>query len=297
VSAHSERRIRARGRGNRDTSFLRQIFRGFLRLCILAIVILCVWYGTRWTALTIESVTVDGGETISHEEVRGLTERELNGTYFLLIPKRFTYLYPQERILEVLEKIPRIHNIHIERTSHKNLHVSFDEYLPHALTCLYGKPEAPCFLMDIRGFAFAPAPMLSGGAFVRHSIEGVNEIIQGNVIEESRLAEIDTFLEKIEDELALRVSAVVYRNTGDIEFLVNGGGAILTSGGRDFDETFENLRILLASNEFRHIAPGNFKYIDVRFGNKLFVNQQIETEPIENTEATTTSEVGGELSE
>ncbi len=289
--AHSERRVRARGKGEQDPSFLKQVFRGLVRFFVFAVIISCVWYGTRLDMFTLASVAVVGGETIAHDEIQGLVERELEGTYFLLVPKRFTYTYPENRIREVLEKIPRIHSIRIESVSRKVLAVSFDEYLPHALWCAHGVQDKPCFFLDIKGYAFTEAPVLHGGSLVRHSVEGVEEIVSGNVIEESTLAQIDIFLNKIENELTLRVSEVIHKTTGDIEFLVNGGGAILTSGEKDFNETFENLKVLLASDEFAHIAPGNFRYIDVRFGNKIFVNEQPEPEPIEEGEASTTPDL------
>ncbi len=289
--AHNERRVRARGRGERDTSFLKQVLRGVVRFFVFAVVILCVWYGTRLSAFTLINVTVEGGETIAHDEIRGLVERELEGAYFLVVPKRFVYTYPESRIREVLEKIPRIHNIHIENTSRKILGVSFDEYLPYALWCAEVSTDKPCFFIDVKGYAFTEAPVLHGGSLVRHSVEGVDEVATGNVIEESKLAHIDIFLKRIESELSLRVSEVVHKDNGDIEFLVNGGGTVLISGEKDFNETFENLKVVLTSDEFKHIAPGNFRYIDVRFGNKIFVNEELEPELTEDGESSTTPDL------
>ena len=40
------------------------------------------------------------------------------------------------------------------------------------------------------------------------------------------------------------------------------------------EETVANLRSILASDEFNDLQPGSFQYIDLRFGNKVFVNKE-----------------------
>jgi hypothetical protein len=118
-------------------------------------------------------------------------------------------------------------------------------------------------------------------------IEGLDEITQSTVIQPEKLAAIDTFIDRIENEFGFRVTTVVHKQNGDYEFLVNGGGTVLVASEKLESSTFENLASLLASKEFKHIKPGNFKYVDVRFDNKLFVNEQL----IDESEATTTESV------
>jgi hypothetical protein len=38
-------------------------------------------------------------------------------------------------------------------------------------------------------------------------------------------------------------------------------------------ETLSNLETILASGTFTHLKPGNFQYVDLRFGSKVFVNE------------------------
>jgi hypothetical protein len=95
------------------------------------------------------------------------------------------------------------------------------------------------------------------------------------VIQKELLSDIDTFLARVEHDLGLRITTVTHKKNGDLEFFINGGGSILVSGERDFQITFENLGAVLASKEFKHLKPGNFRYIDVRFENKIFVNEEL----------------------
>ncbi len=277
----------ARARGRRDTqhTFVWQILRGVLRLSAIAAVLGLTWYITRLPFFTLTEVTVSGGETISHEEIRTQVLQELQGAYFLIIPKRFSYLYPEERIYEVLTKNSRMYDITLMRTDRHTLSVSFKEYVPYALWCGYSASTSPCYFVTEQGYAFAEAPVLHGGALPRHIREDVDEMQIGNMQTEKSLTKIDAFMQRVENELGFRIASVLHKKNGDIELSINGGGAIFVSGKKDLNAAFDNLTSVLASDEFTHIEPGNFKYIDVRFENKVFVNEKLVEE------STTTEEV------
>lgn len=283
MSPKDRKKVRTRGTASREISFGRQIFKGILRLIFIALVFVLVWYITRLQIFTLQEITVEGGETISHDEVRAQVIDELNGTYFLIIPKRFIYLYPHDRIMEVLEKVPRAHTIVVTRSAGNTLSVSFKEYIPHALWCLQENKNMPCLFLDKTGFAFAEAPLLRGGSFVRHSVEGVDELKPREMFPEHNLNDLDVFIERAESELQLRVTSLFHKKNGDIELSVNGGGVILISKGRNYQVTFDNLKSVLTSKEFKHIEPGNFNYVDVRFENKVFVNEEMSTSTASTT--------------
>ncbi len=70
-----------------------------------------------------------------------------------------------------------------------------------------------------------------------------------------------------------------------------GGSELKTVASKDAQETIDNLLVVLASEEFAHLKPGNFQYIDLRFGNKVFVNEELavpEEEAASEEVATTT---------
>lgn len=290
MAAFERKKIGSRQKAREEASFARQIVWGILRLVFIACVLAMIWYVTRLEAFTIREVIVVGGETVSHEDIRVHMMDELKGTYFFLIPKQFTYLYPHDRMKEVVEKTPRAYSVDIHRTSRNSLQVSFAEYVPHALWCMQDAVDTPCMFVDSSGYAFTEAPQLLGGSLVRHSFEGLESLTEGAVTTPERLLVVDSFIQRVEQDLGLRVTSLLEKKNGDIEFYVNGGGMILVSGGKDFQATFENLKSVLSSKEFKHIKPGNFKYIDVRFDNKVFVNEELETVSTATTSTTTLPE-------
>lgn len=291
MAPRPETTVRVRGRRDTQHSFVWQIMRGVLRLFAIGAVLGLIWYITRLPFFTITEVTVSGGETILYDEIKTQVRNELQGAYFLVVPKQFTYLYPHNRIREVIAKNPRIHDIVIIRTDRHTLDVSFKEYVPYALWCAYSASTSPCYFVTEEGYAFAPAPTMQGGAFPRHVLEGIDELQVGDMHIEKSLSEIDAFMQRVSEERNLRIASVLHKKNGDIEFSINGGGAIFVSGKKDLSVAFDNLTSVLTSDEFKHIEPGNFKYIDVRFENKVFVNEKIAEE------STTTEDVPATLPE
>ncbi|HEU4677186.1 MAG TPA: hypothetical protein VFS75_00520 [Candidatus Paceibacterota bacterium] len=267
-----------RATARRGSNFARQLVFGGLLLVTLGLLGSGVWYATRLPALTIAAVEVDGGETISHDTVRTRVENVLSGSYVLLVPKRFSYLYPHDAIVASLSAVPRVHDVSVERTSRNELAVSFDEYVPHALWCASGASSTPCWFIDDTGYAFSAAPDLRGGTLVRHLDENATDVHEGQVIDAAKLAAVDRFISRAERELHFRITALTYRKDGDVEFSVNGGGMILASADKDLDAAFDNLKTVLESPKFSHLAPGTFKYVDVRLESKIFVNETTDTD-------------------
>lgn len=256
---------------------------------MLVCIALLVW-GLRWVTnrpmLLIDDVTVSGGETISHDDVRERIEFELRGDYLHIIPHRFFLFYPHDAIEASLKRIPRIHDITIVQKDRTTLDVTFSEYRPIALWCIPNTDTPECYFLDETGFAFAPSPALKGGAFVRHIYEDRTTLAVEQLMPSGEFTTIQEFLEKLDENLSLRVTDVIHTKEGDMYLKVNGGGEIRMVGDGSFDTALENLSSVLQSAKFKHLKPGNFQYIDVRFGNKVFVNEE---EPVSATTTATTT--------
>lgn len=272
------RRKRRQVRSPARTSTVRQVVYGLLSILIVVVVFVLIWYGTRFPQVTITEITIVGGETISHEAIRVLVEEKLSGSYSMLIPHRFVYLYPHDAIVAAIEEIPRISTVYIEKRTNTHLEVVFDEHVPHALWCLDEHDASQCYFLDSTGYAFAPAPPLSGGAFVRHIVEGSGSLGESQILSENTISIVDRFSEMLYTYAGFRVSQVTYTIDDDVIYRINGSSTLLTTMGMEVEETFENLRSILDSEKFSHLKPGNFNYIDLRFGNRVFVNEEFPTE-------------------
>ena len=79
----------------------------------------------------------------------------------------------------------------------------------------------------------------------------------------------------------------------DVLYTVAGGGVLKVSQRMTADESFQNLSTLLNAKDFIHLQDGVFQYIDLRFGDKIFLNEEevIVDQKDENDIATSTEEV------
>lgn len=277
------RKRRKKKRGQRAQNprivLIRQIVIGVLLFTFVGLIGTGIWYGSRVEALTLTEVEVIGGETIDHENVRTIAEEELTGAYYHLVPRRFAWTYPEETITERISAIERVKNVHIERTSGQKLVVVFEEHKPFALWCETLTTQE-CLFLDREGFAFGHAPKLQGSAFLRFSetdrVPQVGESpFTGAFVQES-----SAFIKRVYNELDLNIIQIEKTDDEELTYHIAGGGELKVSLRMDTDKTFENLETILFSEQFSHIAPGNFQYIDLRYGNKIFVNEE---EPVTAT--------------
>jgi cell division septal protein FtsQ len=261
----------------------RQVFVGVGLVLFFAGTITGIWHLTRLPALTIESVSASGGVTIKADEIRALVEQELEGAYYRLIPKRFSYLYPKQAIYEVVNTVPRVKDVVVERSGLTALSVTYDEYVPVALWC---GPHGDCVFVDAAGYGFAAAPALSGSTFVRYQAGEQAAVVGETGITPELLAETQQFIAAVATTHNLRLQQVIFDDR-DITYRLAGGGEVRTSRTEQFQDSLDNLDAILGSDEFVHLEPGNFEYIDLRFGNKVFVQEEL---PEVATSTATTSQ-------
>lgn len=265
---------------------LKQAGWGVLVLTIVGLLLTAVWYGTRISALTISTIEASGGVTIDEGEVRTRAEAALLGTYLRLVPKRFAYVYPQEDIVARVSEVDRIKDVAVERVSGTTLAITYDEYIPDTLWCSFDETK-PCLFLDSTGYAFAEAPELRGGSVSRYyATEREPEKRVAPFLEAdyqttkaftSRLGDIGWFVTKVE-----------INSARDVFYTLAGGGEIKATLTDEAARPFANLTTILNSQEFAHLKPGNFQYLDLRFGTRVFVNEEpLITETATSTATTT----------
>jgi cell division septal protein FtsQ len=284
------RRKRIDLRRNREieTNVWKHVLWGVLSIIGIALCVTAVWYLTRLNFVTISTVTVQGGETIPHTAIETIVNDTLRGSYMRVIPYTFAYAYPREEIVRMLNSVPRIRDVHVARTSGTTLTVTYGEYMPHALWCMSIEEVSECYFLDKAGYAFSLAPPLRGGSLVRYVIEGTEHLEEKQILPSELFQETEKFIELLGTQLEFRVTHVTYTTDGDSIYRINGGGDFLVTTEMNVEEALNNLRAILESKEFNHIEPGNFNYIDLRFGKKVFVNEELT--PATTTGTTTLSE-------
>ncbi len=259
---------------------IKQIIIGVLIFSFIGLSIATVWYGTRISALTLKDVRISGGESIAHEDIEKRVREKLMGSYLGLVPRAFAPLYPEKEILESILSIEKIRTATIERAGGATLAITFEEFIPDTLWC--SDDDSSCFYIDKEGFSFTKAPDLRGGSFLR--LETTNQepsrVRAFEQTEYDRIKEYATVL----GERGWHIARIEVDAAKDAYLEVVGGGEFKVSLLDEPRAVVDNLLTVLGSTDFAHITPGNFEYIDLRFGNKVFVN---DAEP--DSVATTSS--------
>ncbi len=249
------------------------------------------WYFVHLSAFTLQKIEITGGETVPHQNLEAVINQELNGTYYHLVPKRFAYFYPEEEILNKLRAIPRIKDISVHREDGRTLIVSFTEYKPHALWCSVASTEElqPCFFIDDSGVAFAEAPSLKGSALLRYVDSRKNPAMHEQAFSYELLRTGKDFSMGIGKRFNLAVEYLERVNDNEIFVHLSTGGVLKISGDKPVEDTLNDLAAIFADKQFAHLTSGNFIHIDLRYGNKVFV-QEKEIVP-ETTEVSEEEEV------
>ena len=250
---------------------MRQIITGVMIAAFFGMLIISVWYGTRVNAFTISKVSVSGGETIPHSQVENVVRGKLEGGYMKIVPRAFAFTYPHEEIERAVREVGRIKNVTIVRSGGSELVVEFDEYVPHALWCKDNQSEG-CSFLDDAGYSFSPAPTLVGGSFLRFISIGKDPSDHVQAFPEAEYRTIHE-LTRLFAEAKWFVSKAEVDAAGDAFLTIVDGGEFKVSLKQPAAETVSNLLTVLGSENFAHIKPGNFEYVDLRFGSKVFVNE------------------------
>lgn len=248
-------------------------------ITVFVLLIVLTWYGTRIKALTIDGVRIEGGETIDHSQLEVLVQEELEGLYLGIVPKRFVWFYPKDSIYESLKNIERIHNVSIKVIERKEITITFDEYLPDALWCDRKEGEK-CLFIDETGFSFGLAPKLSGVSFLRFVFIGKEATINEFLVSTESYNDLKLLVDLLAGQKWF-VSYVEIDLAGDAFLSLIDGGELKVTLDQSPEDTVENLITVVSDEKFLHIKPGNFKYIDLRYGNKVFVNEESVTIPEE----------------
>lgn len=267
-------RTRTRDRSPRAV-LVRQIAGGSAVLLFVALLGALVWYATRINTLTIQTIAVSGGETIPHDMVRNAAEKHLFGSYFILIPHRFAWFYPKEAIRDAVASIDRVEDVTVARTSGTELSIEFSEHEPAGLWCAN---NAQCVFVDEHGFAFARAPSLTGAAILRYHDPARTPAVGAVAYSAEDGARFRATRAALKEKYGLALVSVEQIVPGEVAYRVAEGGVLKVAMSMPQATVLENLDTIFSSVEFAHLTDGTFAYIDLRYGEKVFVREHAVNE-------------------
>ncbi len=267
-----------------ETALLvKQLCLGIASISFVSLLLWGIWHATRLPQVTVSTIEVAGGYTISHDEVRSRAIDVMVGNYAKLIPRTFAFTYPKEDIIRSISEIDKLKHVSVDRKTWQVLQIEIEEYVPFALWCK-DREGQDCYFIDDSGVAFIEAPVLSGSAFLRYRTVGRTPERFSILTENEQLQTVLSLVAALENNFDFLVMSVELDVVGDVFFILSGGSEIKVSKRLTIEETIRNLQAVLSAPEFRNLRPGDFPYIDLRFGNKVFVSDEWPTATIAVTE-------------
>ena len=266
---------------------------------IFALIILIIGifsYVTHRPEIRISKVELSGGALVKKDEVETETLSFLEGSYFWLVPKNNSFLYPQKKLENYLkDSFKRINTIEVSLKDLDVLQINITEKKAVAIWCdtlpesqslpppealmengSY-KSEGFCYFMDQNGNIFAEAPYFSGDAYFKYyglvqvSSDIGTPIGTFYISSTTKFAEITDFIEKTK-KLSLDPQYLIAKSQEEFLLIIGGGGEIYFDTQKPLSVVSENLETLLENPPLSKykgkVLP--VEYIDLRFGNKLF---------------------------
>lgn len=256
-------------------------------------------YLLRLPSVSIQTVTVEGASAIAPSDIQNRVFQKLTGSYYLLIPRRNIFFYPKTDIENFLRlELPRLKEVHVDRTNTTTLNIQVTEKGPYALWCadttsvststlndsssLAAASSTPtpgvstdnCFYMDDTGFIFSSAPNFSGQEYVRWSgglTVGVPPVGQ-TFLSPERFHNLQLLLNAL-SHADLPLVSVNLNSDGYLEGQFPGGATLRFHDETGLDTLVENLKTLAKSAVFKGagIATNSaIQYIDMRVPDKAF---------------------------
>lgn len=251
-------------------------------------------YAIHRSELRIQQVYVNNTGAIPTDTIASAVQAMLGDSYLHLIPKNSTLAVSPKRIeATLMSSFPRIANVRVRRSGMESLSVTVEERDPVALWCgdvvppvaySFGKARdadseevwGSCYLVDLDGFIYAPAPVYTGNVLPRYygSLERAEPTGQ-DILDPDEFGRFQSlFTDIAQNERTLE--AVLIVDERDIEIYLGGGIRVLALRAEVPDVIVRRIRSLFSTDSFT--KGREIEYIDMRFDNKVFV-KYVEAEP------------------
>jgi hypothetical protein len=255
---------------------------------------------------SISVIEITGVSQEIHPTVRAAANEAIQGDYFNLLSRSNILLYPEQGIIESIERsTPRVEEVKVERHGRNSLFITIKEKEPSALVCT-NFPEFDekhqlslendeCAFADSKGVLYDTAPAISGTMYNRYYIPELGDISTSSVEKLGFTATTtDEFaaLQELYDNLKARdmeVKGVLFKPAGEYEAYISNArsksetqgegvatAVIYFNSTRPLSVQFDNLVLFwehaIEDAKTKGRTPV-YEYIDVRYGSNVFFRE------------------------
>jgi len=230
----------------------------------------------------IREITLKGFTSLNQEDLNAEILQVLDKKYFYILPYDNIFLLPKEEISARLQsRFSRVKNVALSRDFPQGITVEIRERKLQGLWCpaledgslapANDPQESPqlCFYIDEDGIIFEKAPIFSGAIFLKFLDERGNALRLGEpILPIDEFRKLIQFHQLLNQNLNISITEVILKKDGIYELYTNDHWYIILNEQNDAKITAENLSLALGFQIKKRAS--SLKYIDLRFGNKIF---------------------------
>ena len=265
-----ESRLRLRKRRRRARIFIISVVSVLLALsCLVGL--------TYWPALQIKDVAVSGAQTLPPGTVEAFVRDRLAGKYWYVFSKSNIFLYPRQQIAaDLMRAYPVLASADVHAADFHTVAINLVEREPRALLC---SQDNRCLFMDENGVAYTDAPTFSEPVYLSYygsTTRSTGSGQAGSALPKQFLtppefqalsALVDAIAQKLPGE---KVSAVTVDDVKDVRVRFADDFTLIFALVDQGGDVFERLTLAMTSGPMAAHKLGDFQYLDLRFGDKLY---------------------------
>jgi len=222
--------------------------------------------------LRITTVAIVGASTVASTSVQTLAQSELKGRYLFVFAKDNIFLYPQRTIAQHLQaQYPQFKSVDVHAQDFHTIEVVVAERQTAAQWCAsLGSAPSACYYMDESGVVFAPAFVSTSTPYVSYS-GGTAGTLPWQYLKPGQFTSLAALVGALTQyEPTDPVRQVVVDQSGDVRAYFKDDFLLMFALSDASGDTFERFRLALTAQPFAGHTLGDFEYLDLRFGDKLY---------------------------
>jgi len=238
-----------------------------MQFALLGAIVLLLSQLSMLSVVSVDTVRVVGNESLGSARLMREIVDELDGYYLNLFSRRNTFLVPRGRIeKKLLVSFPRLASVNARTEGFTKFAVEVQEREEVGVYC----KNEDCYFIDKNGFIFDEAPQFTDAQYLEFygTLSHKGTPIRQRLLPEESFVALLSFINDVE-RAGFASESLNMQSESLYEVILKVGGRIIFDPGDDYDVIRENLALALSSDDLEGGAV-RIKYIDLRFGNRIF---------------------------
>jgi hypothetical protein len=241
----------------------------------LLVFLLLVWI-SHLSFMRIDSVEVSGVSALSQDTVKQAVLQDVSGDYLFVFPKNNIFLYPKAATqASLVEQIPTIAKVTVEAKTFHTLSVTIVERARKALWCGTSTVSGgACFWLDQDGVAYSAATDLSlnnASSTYKQYFGALTGSAPQQFITPDEFHALSALIDALSQNQQFNpIQSVAVDPSKDVRVSFINGFALLFSLDSAGADVYQRFVLALGADAFQGHTLGDFEYLDLRFGDKLY---------------------------